>query len=183
MIKGSTIQSVRAHIQRFAREDSGTASVEFILVMPIYITVIVMGVELGLVTMRHTLLERGMDIAVREIRLGTGTAPQHDDIKDLICANSLMLLDCKNKLQLEMRSADIRSYAALDTSADCTDSAEPSKPVRDFTPGQQNELMLMRACLKFEPLFPDAFLGSALDTDASGEASVIVTSAFVQEPL
>ncbi|MEO0772402.1 MAG: TadE/TadG family type IV pilus assembly protein [Pseudomonadota bacterium] len=182
MIKGSTIQSLQAHIQRFAREDSGTASIEFVLVMPIYIGVMVMGVELGLITLRHTLLERGLDIAVREVRLGTGTAPQHDDIKDMICANSLMLLDCQNKLQLEMRSADIRAFGALDTTADCTDSAEPSKPVRQWTPGQQNELMLLRACLKYEPLFPEAFLGSALDLDGSGEASVIVTSAFVQEP-
>lgn len=183
MIKRSTIKGLRTQLKCFAREESGTASLEFILVMPIYISVIVMGVELGMITLRHTLLERGMDMAVREIRLGTGTAPQHNDIKDLICANSLMLLDCQAKLQLEMRSADIRAFAALDTSADCTDSSEPTKPVREFTPGQANELMLMRACLKYEPLFPDAFLGSAISTDASGESSVIVTSAFVQEPL
>ncbi|MEO0750807.1 MAG: TadE/TadG family type IV pilus assembly protein [Pseudomonadota bacterium] len=177
------MQNLKAHLRSFIREESGTASVEFILVVPIYITVLVMGVELSIVTMRHTLLERGMDIAVREVRLGTGTAPQHNDIKDLICANSLMLLDCKNKLRLEMRSADIRSFNTLDQSADCTDSAEPSKPVRAFEPGQQNELMLMRACLKYTPLFPEAFLGSALGKDASGEASLIVTAAFVQEPL
>lgn len=177
------IKGFRTYLRCFARDDRGTASVEFILVMPIYIAVMVMAVELGLITMRHTLLERGLDIAVREVRLGTGTAPQHDDIKDLICANSLMLLDCQNKLQLEMRPADIRAFNTLDTSPDCTDSSEPTKPVREFTPGQQNELMLLRACLKYEPLFPDAFLGSAISTDGNGEASVIVTSAFVQEPL
>ncbi|MEM7599019.1 MAG: TadE/TadG family type IV pilus assembly protein [Pseudomonadota bacterium] len=177
------IKSLKSHMHAFARDEGGTASVEFVLVLPIYITVMVMGVELSVVTLRHTLLERGMDIAVREVRLGTGTAPQHDDIKDLICANSLMLLDCQAKLRLEMRSADIRSLNTLDQSADCTDSAEPSKPVREFEPGQQNELMLLRACFKYEPLFPDAFLGSALSTDASGDASLIVTTAFVQEPL
>ncbi|MEL7398358.1 MAG: pilus assembly protein [Pseudomonadota bacterium] len=177
------IKSIRAHLAQFRRDDSGTASTEFIVVMPLYIAVLAMGVELGLITLRHTLLERGVDIAVREVRLGTGTAPQHDDIKDLICANSLMLLDCSNKLRLEMRSADIRAFNSLDTSPDCTDSAEPSKPVREFMPGQQNELMLLRACLKYEPLFPKAFLGSALSVDGSGEASVIVTSGFVQEPL
>ena len=96
---------------------------------------------------------------------------------------SAPVLDCQAKLRLEMRSADIRSLNTLDQSADCTDSAEPSKPVREFEPGQQNELMLLRACFKYEPLFPDAFLGSALSTDASGEASLIVTTAFVQEPL
>lgn len=177
------IKGLRTHIECFARDERGTASVEFIIVMPIYITVITLGVELGLLTLRHTLLERGLDMAVREVRLGTGTAPQHDDIKDLICENSLMLLDCQTKLRLEMRSADIRAFNALDTTADCTDSSEPSKPVKEFTPGQENELMLLRACLRYDPLFPGALLGSALETDSSGEAAVIVTSAFVQEPL
>jgi hypothetical protein len=157
--------------------------VEFVLVLPVYLSIMIMSIELGLITLRHTMLERGMDIAVREVRLGTGTAPQHDDIKTLICENSLMLLDCSSKLRLEMRSADIRAFNSLDTSADCTDSAEPTKPVREFTAGQENELMLLRACLRYEPLFPDEYLGSALETDASGEAAVIVTSAFVQEPL
>ncbi|MEL7011743.1 MAG: TadE/TadG family type IV pilus assembly protein [Pseudomonadota bacterium] len=174
---------MKAHITQFWRAEGGTASVEFIIVMPVYIAVMVLSVELGLITLRHTLLERGVDIAVREVRLGTGTAPQHDDIKDLICANSLMLLDCENKLRLEMRSADIRAFNSFDTSPDCTDVAEPSKPVREWSPGQQNELMLLRACLKYTPLFPEAFLGTAITTDASGEASVIVTSGFVQEPL
>ncbi len=177
------IRSLKAYLRGFARDESGTASVEFILVMPFYISVMILSIELGMVTLRHTLLERGLDLAVREIRLGTGTAPQHDDIKELICDNSLMLLDCTSKLQLEMRSADIRSFSALDTTADCTDSAEPTKPVREFTPGQENELMLLRACLRYTPLFPDELLGSAVEKDASGEAAVIVTSAFVQEPL
>ena len=177
------IKSMKAHLAQFWRAENGTASVEFIIVMPVYIAVLTLGVELGLVTLRHTLLERGIDIAVREVRLGTGNAPQHDEIKDLICANSLMLLDCENKLRLEMQSADIRAFNSFDTSADCTDVSEPSKPVREWSPGQQNELMLLRACLKYKPLFPDALLGSALSTDSSGEASVIVTSGFVQEPL
>ena len=171
------------YLRDYAKDDQGTASVEFILVLPAYISILILSIELGLVTLRHTLLERGLDMAVREVRLGTGTVPQHDDIKDLVCANSLMLLDCQNKLRLEMRSADIRSFNAFDTSADCTDAAEPAKPVREFTPGQQNELMLLRACLRYDPLFPNEFLGSALEKNASGEASVIVTSAFVQETL
>ncbi len=167
----------------FLKDEGGNASVEFILVFPVYLSLMMMSIELGYVTMRHALLERGLDIAVREVRLGTGTAPQHNDIKELVCDNSIMLLNCVNTLQLEMRSADIRAFNALDTSADCTDSSEPTKPVREFTPGQQNELMLLRACLRFDPLFPDEFLGSALSLDGNGQSAVIAVSAFVQEPL
>lgn len=182
------IKGFRTHLKCFARDEEGTASVEFVLVMPIYITIMAMGVELGLITLRHTLLERGLDMAVRDVRLGTGTfstdpGATHDTIKDAICENSLMLLDCQNSLRLEMRSADIRAFNSLNTKAECVDSAEESDPVYKVFPGQQNELMLLRACLQYDPIFPDAFLGSAISTNAQGEASVIVTSAFVQEPL
>lgn len=170
-------------LRRFLKDEGGNASVEFVLVFPAYLALMLMSIELGFVTLRHTLLERGLDIAVREVRLGTGTAPQHDDIKQIICDNALMIRDCATTLRLEMRSADIRAYNSLDTTADCTDLAEPTKPVREFTPGQQNQLMLLRACLRFDPLFPDDALGSALTKDASGQSSIVSMTAFVQEPL
>ncbi|MEQ9259087.1 MAG: pilus assembly protein, partial [Roseovarius sp.] len=160
-------------IKRFLRDEGGNASVEFVIVFPVYLSMMLMSIELGFITLRHSLLERGLDIAVREIRLGTGTAPQHDQIKAMICENAIMILDCENSLRLEMRSADIRAFNSLDTTADCTDSAEPTKPVRQFTPGQENQLMLLRACLRFDPLFPDDALGSALSKNASGQSAIV----------
>ncbi|KZY32680.1 pilus assembly protein TadE [Roseovarius sp. HI0049] len=170
-------------LRRFLREEGGNASIEFVLVFPAYLALLLMSIELGFVTLRYTLLERGLDIAVREVRLGTGTAPQHDDIKELICENAMMIRDCQNTLRLEMRSADLRTFNSLDRTADCTDAAEPSKPVKQFVPGQQNQLMLLRACLRFDPLFPDDALGSALTKDSSGQSSIVSMTAFVQEPL
>jgi hypothetical protein len=169
-------------LRRLIRDEGGSASVEFVLIFPVYLSFMLMSIELGFVTMRHTLLERGLDMAVREVRLGTGTAPQHDEIKDLVCDNAVMVLNCKDKLRLEMRPANIFALQTLDTTADCTDKAEPAKPVRAFTPGVANQLMLMRACYKYEPFFPKEFLGSALEKDGSGEASIISMTAFVQEP-
>lgn len=169
-------------LRRLIHDEGGSASVEFVLVFPVYLSFMLMSIELGFVTMRHTLLERGLDMAVREVRLGTGTAPQHDEIKDLVCDNAIMVLNCKDKLRLEMRPANIFALQTLDTTADCTDKAEPAKPVRSFTPGVANQLMLMRACYKYEPFFPKEFLGSALEKDGSGEAAIISMTAFVQEP-
>ena len=175
-------------LRRFLRDEGGNASIEFVLVFPAYLALMLMSIELGFVTLRYTLLERGLDIAVREVRLGTGTAPQHNEIKQIICENALMIRDCDNTLRLEMRSADMRSFNSLDRTADCTDAAEPTKPVRQFRAGPQgrleeNRLMLLRACLRFDPLFPDDALGSALTKDASGQSSIVSMTAFVQEPL
>jgi hypothetical protein len=176
-------RAFRGFLRHFRQDDTGTASLEFVLVAPFFIGIMIFSIEMGFVTMRSTFLERGLDMAVREVRLGTGTAPQHDDIKQIICANTVIINDCENNLRLQMRSADIRNFNGLDAEADCTDEAEPAKPDREFVPGQQNELMLLRACLKFRPLFPAGVLGSKLISDSSGQAALIATTAFVQEPI
>ncbi|WP_428511952.1 TadE/TadG family type IV pilus assembly protein [Roseovarius sp.] len=177
------ISKFKTAFRRLINDESGSATVEFVLVFPLYLSFMLMSIELGFVTMRHTLLERGLDMAVREVRLGTGTAPGHDAIKDLVCDNAIMVLNCKEKLKLEMRPANIFALNTLDTTPDCTDKAETAKPVvYKFFPGVANQLMLMRACYKYEPFFPKQFLGSALDKDPSGEAKIVSMTAFVQEP-
>jgi len=170
-------------LRRIARREDGTATLEFVLVAPFLVSFIIFSVELGIVTMQSAMLERGLDITVRDIRLGTGTAPQHDDIKDSICDNSFVIANCREKLRLEMVPTDLRNPTALDPTPDCTDVEEPAKPLRAFIPGGQNQLMLLRACLKYKPIFPDSMLGSALIRDTNGEAAFVSMSAFVQEPI
>jgi len=170
-------------LRRFLRDTRGTATVEFVVLAPFLIGFIVFAIELGMLSLRGAMLERGLDIAVREVRLGTGTAPEHDEIKDIVCDNATVISDCDAKLRLEMIPTDLRNFAVLDGTPDCTDAAEPSKPVRNFIPGGQNQLMLLRACLKYTPLFPEAMLGDVLVKDASGDVALTTVSAFVQEPI
>lgn len=169
--------------RRFRRDDSGTASVEFVILAPFLIGLMLFSVELGVVTLRAAMLERGLDIAVRDIRLGTGNVPDHDATKATICDNAGVIPDCLNKLRLEMRSNDLRAYATLDPTPDCTDNEQPMKPVRAYIPGAPNQLMVLRACVKFQPLFPRQVLGRAFATDTSGEAALVASTAFVQEPI
>jgi len=174
---------IGTYLRRFARDRRGNATVEFVMLAPFFIALSIFAVELGILSLRAAMLERGLDIAVREVRLGTGTAPDHDQIKQIVCDNTLVIFDCDAKLRLEMVPTDLRNFATLDTTPDCTDASEPSKPVRSFIPGGQNQLMLLRACLKYTPLFPSAMLGDALIKDANGDVALTTVSAFVQEPI
>lgn len=176
---------IRAFRNRFCthlEDEDGSVSIEFFIVVGVVISVLVVGLELGFITLRQTLLERGLDMAVREVRLGTGTDPQHDDIKELVCQNSIFIKYCEDNLYLEMVRDNIRSYSGLTSMPHCTDVPAPARPVRQFTPGQPNELMMMRACLKFEPIFPEAFLAQRLTTDGDGNAVIVAVTSFVQEP-
>jgi hypothetical protein len=168
--------------RRFRREDRGSMTVEFAIWFPFFFLFMYSAFELGTLTVRHAMLERGLDIAVRDIRLGTGTAPQHDDIKTSICENAIVIPGCESNLRLEMLRTDMRDWASLPADPDCTDRAEEARPVRQFTPGNSNQLMLLRACLKVQPLSPTSKLVDYMQTDAAGDISIVVTSAFVQEP-
>lgn len=175
----------RSH--RYARDEEGSTAVEFALIFPIYLAIMMMSIELGFVTLRGVMLERGMDMAVRDIRLGTSALlddgkVQHKEVIEAVCQNALILVDCEESLLLEMAPSDLRSFSALDTTVDCTDRAEDSAPVLELGEPQANELLLLRACLKYDPLFPEAMLGRNLIVDGSGQARIVSTTAFVREP-
>ncbi|MFC6584812.1 hypothetical protein [Sulfitobacter aestuariivivens] len=42
--------------------------------------------------------------------------------------------------------------------------------------------MILRACVKFKPVFATTGLGYAFDDDGSGRVRMISSAAFVQEP-
>lgn len=176
------IRLLRQRVRRFRRGDDGTASVEFVIIFPVFMLFLLFSLELSFITLRHAMLERGLDLTVRQIRLGYATPPNHPTIKGMVCDFSRLGGNCVENLRLEMKPVDPRAYAGLETVVDCTDRAEPTKPVKQFTPGQRNQLMLLRACLKYDPLLPDGVLGNALRKDSSGQAAVVSISAFVNEP-
>jgi len=42
--------------------------------------------------------------------------------------------------------------------------------------------MILRACAKFDPVFPTTGLGKHIDKDGAGQYALTSISAFVQEP-
>jgi len=176
------IRALSNRLRRFRRGTDGNSSVEFVIIFPLFMTFLLFSLELSFITLRHAMLERGLDLTVRQIRLGYATPPNHPTIKGMVCEYARLGDDCLENVRLEMKPIDPRAYAGLDEVADCTDRAEPTKPVKQFTPGQRNQLMILRACLKYDPLLPTVALGKALSKDASGQSAVISISAFVNEP-
>jgi Flp pilus assembly protein TadG len=175
-------------LSRLKRDESGSPTVEFVLVFPVYISLLLISVELSFITMRHALLERGLDIAVREIRLSTLRTPDYQTIKRMVCDNALFIDNCNTNLRLEMKRTNIRSYTEMGTPVLCENAASPTSQDdldNNFANnGLPNELMQIRACYRYSPMVPQGILANALTVDpVSGQASIVSTSAFVQEPL
>ncbi|WP_298675236.1 TadE/TadG family type IV pilus assembly protein [uncultured Lentibacter sp.] len=168
---------------RWQHDENGSATVEFAILFPFFIFMFCAAVELGMITFNHSMLERGLDLAVRDVRLTTGANFQHDDIKIMTCNYAGFLSNCDTQLHLEMQPLDMRNFTPPRDTARCTDIAELVNPLTEFRNGQQNQLMMLRACYVFQPIFPFTGLGRHLDWDGNGNAWMIATSAFVQEPL
>lgn len=174
--------SLKKTLRRFRDSEDGSMVVPFALWLPLFVGIIVSGVELGTTTLRHTTLERALDETVRDVKLGTGTVYDHASLKAAICTSAAILPDCDANLQLEMIKMSMRNWTTPPTSADCVDTSAAVNPQRTFEYGRDNELMLLRACFKFKPLSPATKISTGFGTDAAGYTAIVSYSAFVQEP-
>lgn len=173
---------VRHRLERFRRDESGQIAIEFVLIVPLLFSVFLSSIELGIYSMRQMWLDRGLDIAVREVRLSTGNAPDHDALKDIICEQAPFLPDCNARLKLEMVLVDPTAFAGLPAQPDCVDVEEEVNTPPDLIQGGNNQLMMLRACLVFDPIVPTTGLGFAW-SERESLPFMTSTSAFVQEPV
>jgi hypothetical protein len=173
-----------AFLRQFGRREDGQMLVEFALAIPLVFTLFLTSVEMGIYSMRQMFLDRGLDVAVREIRLGTGntTTLTHNYVKSRICDAAGFLPDCDTVLRLEMQTADMRGFQGFGGPADCVDVSKPIAPLRAFVHGSDHQLMMMRACYMFKPVFPTTGLGKEFTKDGSGRVKMVSYSGFVQEP-
>ena len=177
------IRNVTKSLRRFRRDENGAAMMmEFVIFVPLIFSCFLMAVEMGVYSMRHMFLDRGLDMTVRFVRLNTNTNMTHSQLKDMICDWSGFLEDCDNTLRLEMQPLDPRAFAEFEQSADCIALSEDVTPVRGFELGREHQLMILRACVKFKPVYPTTGLGYAAEKDGTGRMRMISSAAFVQEP-
>jgi hypothetical protein len=177
------IRPIKKFLRRFRRSEDGSAIlIEFCIFVPLLFGAFLMAVEMGIYSMRQMYLDRGLDMAVRYVRLNTSVNYTHDDIKEMICDNAGWLENCQETLRLEMVTINPRQFAQFEQSADCVDTSEPVQPVRGFTLGMENQMMMLRACVKFDPIYPTSGLGYAFEKDGTGKAKMVSSAAFVQEP-
>ncbi|ARE40783.1 Flp pilus assembly protein TadG [Rhodovulum sp. P5] len=170
------------HLRRFGREEAGSSTVEVVILLPILLSILLMAVELGILDVRHVMLSRATDLAVREIRIGAGATPDFETFRSRICDFAMAIPNCEEVIRVEMRSLPPSQWATMTRDAMCIDRAEDIDPADNFTHGGENELMFIRVCALFDPVFPTAMLGHALPKNADGEYGLVVTSAFVNEP-
>lgn len=173
----------RQSFRRFLRREDGTATLEIVLVLPVFMMLFMSAYEGGMISMRHMMLERGLDLAVRDVRIGRLLDPKHADLKKRICNYAQIIPDCEQQLQLEMIVMDVRGWSnALDGPIKCIDRALTVQPAVSFTYGDNNQLMVLQVCALFDPVVPTSGLGKSIPKQSGGAYALVASSAFVMEP-
>jgi len=168
--------------RKFRRSTDGTASVEFVIIFPVVMSLVLMAVEMGVYMTRSLMLDRAIDISMRSLRLGELTPMTHAGLKDDICRNSLIIPDCTNSLSVELVELDLITENPKNRGFVCHDKSDDVSPVLDFGAGAANTLMLVSACATFVPFFPTTGLAATIKLNGAGEYAMVATSAYVQEP-
>ncbi len=169
-------------LRRLLGDERGNASIEFLVVFPAFVFVLLAGIESGVTLTKKVMLERALDLAVRDLRLGNLEDPTHDSLRDRICARSVVLGACSQALLLELRVIDEATWNLPAQNTACIDRSEEIAPPITFNPGGSNQVMLVRACVLIEPLFPTTPYGLGLTLDPTGAFALRTASAFVNEP-
>jgi len=176
------MRRLRKLLRRFVGEN-GSATIEFVILFPFFIGLFASSYEAAFVTMRQVMLERAVDIVVRNIRLGIGGTPTHDGIKADICNTAGIIPDCMNSLHIEMESISKDTWAIRTGAVQCIDKDLAIDPTINFSAGGDNDLMLMTVCAVFSPMVPTTGLGLRLPKVNGGTHYGLVSiTAFANEP-
>lgn len=169
-------------LRRWGREEAGAVTAEFVVVLPLLLMLMFPAIDAGVQATRATLLERALELTVRDIRLGRFQNPTHDAIRAALCTRMRLLAGCEQRLLLELRPVNPVNYAAPTGPAPCINRAAEVQPVTTFNPGVEHEVMLIRACAIVEPVLPTTPWALGMPRDGQGGYQISAVSAFVNEP-
>lgn len=177
---------MRKLLRKFRKDEDGSPTIEFVIFMPLFILLFLTSFEAGYYMVRGVLLDRGVDVAVRQVRLSNGQVPDYPTMKRLICAGAGLLPNCENNLQIQMEQVPIApgGIASFQAPSRCVDVESTDDPLTGtaFDTGFQNQLMIVRVCALMQPMFPTSGIGAGMSVDSQGNYAIVRAAAFVTEP-
>jgi Flp pilus assembly protein TadG len=173
----------RLPFRRFGRDETGTSTVEFVILFPMFMTIFFAAFESGYMMIRNVMLERAVDLAVRDLRLGTPAPPNPQEFRDAVCENTYFIQDCQQVVRVQLEPVNMTTWAPIPGPPDCRNYNLSSQTPPTYLTGGNNELMMVRVCAMFQPMFPTTGLGLDMQyLGSGGNYAIVVTSAYVNEP-
>jgi Flp pilus assembly protein TadG len=180
--KRSAFGRVGAFVKRAFHSEIGTASIEFVICVPVIMTIFMASIESGAFMTRLIMLEQSVDKQMRSLRLGQIPNPTAALLKSRICDGAVIMKDCAANITVDLQPVSTTTWAFPSASPECVNRDQNLTPATTFNPGVQHEIMMVRVCVIQDAIFPLVGLGLKLSRDASGGYALATTTAFVNEP-
>lgn len=170
-------------IRRFRRREDGTATMEFVILVPLLFAIFVATIEIGMMMSRWSSIDRAADMVIRSLRLGQYNNPTAQMLRQEICDDVFLVENCFENIAVDIRRINRTTFVLPDGDEPCvTRDIDIIQPVVEVTPGQQNDLMLIRVCVAVDALFPTSRFALPITLDAQGGYALSVASVYVNEP-
>lgn len=170
-------------IRTLWRREDGVASMEFVLMVPVFLAIFMSAFECGLLMTRAILLEHAVDVTMRELRLGHLPSVTNQVLKREICDRTIIFSNCEANIAVQLDRLSTATWTIPTPPPVCRNSNDPAEPVIDLgTVGSDNDLMLMRVCVSLPVVFPGMGLALSLPKDELGNYALTARTAFVVEP-
>ena len=164
------------------QDRTGASAVEFAMVAPLFFAIVFSCFEAGWIMVQQTMLDRAVDLVVREIRIAPdGLTFDQSTIRNKICKETIVIQNCENTLLVEMIPINKPGDFPSD-SARCVNRKTNINPVFRYTPGARSQVVFMRSCVIVDLLTPLMGLALALPKDSSGGFALVSSTAFMNEP-
>lgn len=173
----------------FLKDEGGSAIIEYILVFPLVFLLFSASIESSVYMIKYVMFERSVDLTVRNLRLGRYGDISHQNLKKEICANGVLGRDptkCMQVMRIWMQPINTANFSMGSNTPACVDKANDvntgAPPANEYSLGVDNEIMLVRVCMKEWPMFPTTRLSVKMPVQADGAVVMIASTTFVNEP-
>ena len=176
--------SVRKRRLPFLKNTSGAAALEFAIVGPIHLGLMLGMLETGFILAKDAMLDLGISEATKQVYIGAlaSDTVSINDIRENVCKYvSVLQPGCEDDLVVELTKID-NFNAPPSESALCSEQ----KAAGDIDPkvekGTSSDVMYLRVCLTTDIFFPGLGWGLSMSKNDGGQYELITATAFQNEP-
>jgi Flp pilus assembly protein TadG len=166
-------------VNRLARQQDGSAAVEFAMVAAPFIALLFAIVETSIVFFASQSLEAAAADSARLVMTGQAQSQGFDaaKYKAAVCAKIYAIFDCSGSMMVDVRT--FNNFSSVDT-AKPVDANGNLNLSAQYQPGGPGDIVLVRLLYQY-PVWVNLF-GYSLSNVSGGKHLMIATSAFRNEP-
>jgi hypothetical protein len=168
--------------RHFRRDETGSSVVGLVVLFPLVMIAFVSALEVSVLALRKVQLATAATEVTRYLRIASNTPPDRQTLIETLCGAAGLFPDCPNSITVELAPVDTNEWGANSESMQCIDRQEGFVPAEEYVAGDNNQLMLIRICAVFKPVFPSLGVGQALVEMNDGDYAIMDVSFFTNEP-